>query len=98
MYFKSPIVNKMAEMFIHEKTDVRESSFANTTCLPTVMMDWITSEALLSAEVAIVRHTLHKDKDWYPICDFKIHKKKKNNNFGPSAIKSEMKGIPQAYA
>ena len=28
MYFKSPIVNKMAEMFIHEKTDVRESSFA----------------------------------------------------------------------
>lgn len=82
-------------MFIHEMMDVCESSFADTTCLPALMMVWITYEALLSAEAAIVSHTIHKDKDRNPIYNRKNHKK---NIYGISAIKSEMKGIPQAYA
>lgn len=63
-------------MFIHEMMDVCESSFADTTCLPALMMVWITYEALLSAEAAIVSHTIHKDKDRNPIYNRKNHKKK----------------------
>lgn len=84
-------------MFIHEMMDVCESSFADTTCLPALMMLWISYEALLSTEAATVSHTIHKDKDWNPIYNHKNHTQKKNI-YATSTIKSEMKGIPQAYA